>query len=119
MKNYYGKDSKDFTDVERQLLQADTLLVTSIRMNLNGEALYGFGICLGTDEDVEMRFARRYELVCCILGLKDPESEEEASVIEEYVNETPYNLDTFTKDYLANEREIFEAMETKRMEVMN
>ena len=94
--NYYGKKSNKFTDLEKELSYVDTLLCTSMIMNLKGEMLLGNfpETTSGTHEDISEKFSIRTTIVCKILNVSETDKD---SV--RVINLSPYNIRKFGIDF--------------------
>ena len=88
---YYGKNENELTELEKELLHVDRLIINSMIFNLKGESLIGQLLQAGTPEDIEEKMYIRTEMVSEILGIENPDEE----TIFEIVSGTQYDIQKF------------------------
>ena len=88
---YYGKNEKELTELEKELLHVDRLIINSMVFNLKGESLIGQFLQAGTPEDIEEKMYIRAEMISEILGIENPQEE----TIFKIISETQYDIQKF------------------------
>jgi hypothetical protein len=116
-KSYYiPNQTNNLTDKESLLLHLDQLLSSSIMMKYRGESLIGHTIQAGTDEDIDSKYAKHYEIAMDILGLNPYcDTQEEFDRNCELVDKSKYNFVTFFTQYVKYRDEIHQAIQREAL----
>jgi len=117
MKTYYGKEKESFTEKEQTLFNLDLALFAMVKVagiiSENPIESLMFQISGGIKK-IEQNLIRRTIFVGTeILGMKDPDTQEEYDVLETAVEESVYKFDTQMEAHDADFEEFSKTPEAK------